>query len=796
MLPTLKKILVAICFLQIQETFGQAQNPAANQTHFKLFFEKVFLHTDKQFYLSGDNIWYKAYLVNAQSNYPTFSSNNLYVELISFDATIIDKQVIRLDNSTGNGDFKLQDSLPSGTYLLRAYTNWMKNFGADFVFEKKLEIKNKQVIGAAKKSSLFNTTKTNTEVIQFFPEGGSLVAGVTSQVAFKAETQSGKSVAVKGSVVNSKGEEVVTFKSSYNGMGSFVFTPQQDEFYEIKATTATNQSLHSELPIALEKGFQLSITDIDTSFVLATIKTNAATLSLFQNTSFIITAKHGGRLVYEDSIKLMSQSVQLKISKQSLPSGIAVITLYDNKLRPNCERLVYIDKPNQSNISVQVNKPAFKPDERTSLNINLAQTQAAKEEADLSLAVVDAALVSEESENIISYLLLQSEIKGTVETPLNYFDKNNKDRFKQLDLLLLTQGWRAFLWTKLSQEKINLKYLPETGISITGTVNRSERDKPLPNMNITLFAPQAKGDKLYFTKTDSSGRYYLDGLNLVGTERIKLVSKDNKGKKGGYISMDSLFTSGLATYAFANKTDTTLQPPLFNHQIIEKITKEDIKPLLPNVTVVADNSKPVYTRGDVLLKLGYKDSVFIVNDLDDKKYGTLENYLHSKMPGAYVDVENGGIYFMGERGAQVRPRIFVDNKEDVFDRLDYYNLSMSNISKVVIQRLLSAVNNNPVYLVHLTVKDNIASLNEPELISKEITGYYQSRAFYLPPINKNFQEENTFPTVYWLPNIKTTNGNVNVDIYNKGGKSKYRIVVQGLTNNGTPLYSTANYEVK
>jgi hypothetical protein len=789
----LKKSLLFFCLLLIEKTFSQTQNPD-KQTHFKLFFEKVYLHTDKSFYLSGDNIWYKAYLVNAQSNYPTFSSNNLYVELISSNATLITKQVIRLDNAIGNGDFKIPDSLPTGTYLLRAYTNWMKNFGSDFVFEKRIEIKNKQSATIAKKITA--PTNSRTEKIEFFPEGGSLIAGVQSVVAFKAETENGKSIDVKGSVINAKGETVASFKSSFSGMGSFVFTPKQDEFYEIKAVTANNHPLQAELPIALEKGFQLSVTDVDTSFVLATIKTNAATLSLLQNTNLIIAGKHGGRLVYEDSIKLNSQSVQLKIAKNNFPSGIAVITLYDNKLRPNCERLVFIEKTNQPDIFIQLNKPLFKPDERTSLNINLSQTQAAKEEAELSLAVVDAGLVSENNENIISYLLLQSEVKGFIENPKNYFDKNNNDRFKQLDLLLLTQGWREFLWTKLSQEKINLKYLPETGISITGTVKRSEAQNPLANMNITLFAPQAKGNKIYFTKTDSSGKYYLDGLNLVGTERIKLVSKDDKGKKGGYITMDSLFKNSLPVYAFTNITDSTAQPPLFEPKNIERLTKEDIKPLLPNVTVFADNNRPEYLRGDVMLKLGYKDSTFIINDLDDKKYGTLENYLHARMPGAYVDVENGGIYFMGERGAQVRPRIFVDNREDVFERLDYYNLPMSTISKIVIGRGLSAINNTPIYTVHLTVKQNIASLNEPELISTEIDGYYQARAFYLPPIKKNFQEENTYPTVYWLPNIKTTNGNANMDIYNKGGKSKYRIVVQGLTNTGTPVYSVANYEVK
>src|SRR5471030_1975752 len=110
---------------------------------FKLFFEKTYLHTDRNLYTQGDTLWFKAYLVNAQNNQPIGTSGNLYVDLIEQDsAKVITSEIIRLDYGTGNGDISLSDSIPSGKYTLRAYTNWMRNFGDNFVDEKEINVFN------------------------------------------------------------------------------------------------------------------------------------------------------------------------------------------------------------------------------------------------------------------------------------------------------------------------------------------------------------------------------------------------------------------------------------------------------------------------------------------------------------------------------------------------------------------------------------------------------------------------------------------------------------------------------
>src|SRR5471032_50959 len=126
---------------------------AQTATTSPFFYEKVYLHTDRDVYTQGEDLWFKAYLVNAQNNKPISYSHNLYVELISPGLQITMRHALRLEDGLGNGDFKLPDTLSAGTYRLRAYTNWMRNFGDAFVFEKNIAVVSatgKQALALAK----------------------------------------------------------------------------------------------------------------------------------------------------------------------------------------------------------------------------------------------------------------------------------------------------------------------------------------------------------------------------------------------------------------------------------------------------------------------------------------------------------------------------------------------------------------------------------------------------------------------------------------------------------------------
>ncbi|KAI9459589.1 hypothetical protein F5148DRAFT_1287118 [Russula earlei] len=792
-------LFLALVYAASSATCIQAQNAPAPEPKLKLFFEKVYLHTDREYYVAGDDIWYKAYLVNAQSNYPTFTSNNLYVDVISPNATIVSSEVIRLEKGTGNGDFKLPDTLSEGTYHIRAYTNWMRNFGDNFIYDRAITIGSKT---AVPNKPVTHTATKNHYRLQFYPEGGSLLENTPSVVAFKAEDINGKGVMVQGSIINSKGKTVATFNSTHLGIGKLVFTPEAGESYDVKALVNNTVPVSADFPLALEKSYLLSVNNTDTAFLQASINTNKATLTSYSNTLLYIKVRHTGRLCFEDSIHLSTEHAVIRIPKNIIPQGIAVVTLYDEKMRPNSERLVFVDQHSTTDLSLQLDKPSYSIQDNTSLNISTNEMSGSPAKANLSMAVVDATLVPVPHTNIVDYLLLQSELKGAIEQPEQYFDPHNPDRQAQLDMLLLTQGWRDFIWLRLTQQSINIKYLPEAGITFSGRVRRTFADKPLSNMNVTLFAPQAQGTKLFPSRSDSAGRYYIDGVNITGTQRIKIVSKDDKGEKGGYLLLDPLFNNPLAATAtplFEN-IDTSLLFKQFASKTAERMEafqklKNAEYNQLPGVVVTSEEKTQVTRSGEALVRFGYKDSIFNVVPSDFKDYETLQSYLAHKMPGAYTDVETNGLYFISNypKFHKTYPRFFVDNREDAFGRQDYYSLSMDNLSRVTIKHLLST-NGNDVYQIYLTLKPgaNINGAASPELITTEVVGYYEARLFYVPQPSAATMGKNYLTTLDWQPVIQTNaNGAAKVTINNRGIKAKWCIIVEGITETVAGLLAGA-----
>ncbi|WP_316783688.1 hypothetical protein [Pedobacter frigiditerrae] len=769
----------------------------------KLFFEKTYLHTDRNYYSSGEDIWFSAYLVNGKSTSLTNTSNNLYVELIDPNAELIERKLIRMDAGLGNGDFKLKDTLQSGWYNIRAYTNWMHNFGNDFVFQKKIFITNtindkdvKVTKKPTKKAENVNITSPK-KTITFFPEGGSLVEGVNSIVAFKTNDEFGEGLKAKGSIISSKGDTITTFQSTETGMGIFAFAPVANENYKVE-WSYNSEKLVTALPSILKKGFTIHLTT-DSAALKASISTNEITFNELLNKQITIIIKHAGDNVYTGSVDLTKPTVSVTIPTKELPAGLASLTLLDQLGRPQCERLVYIQSANRVNFTIHPDKTIYKPKEKVSLKINATNQIGQPVKANLSLAVVDGIVPSDES-NIISYLMLQSEIKGDIKNAAQYFDTQNPARFKQLDLLLLTQGWREYLWRKLADTSIKISYMPEPGITIHGSVREKLGNKPLPEMNITLFAPEFKGDKVYFTKTDAAGRYYLDGLNWYGNKAIKLSSRNNKNEKKGWLQIDSLFKpipiniKNFSPFAVS----ATISDEIVKRSTYNRKYKLGDSIMLDEVKIVQKKKERVYLFDETLSTFGYPDQVFNITAAD-YDFKSLEHYLLTNVNGARPaplddSVANSGVIFPRSG----RPRIIVNNRQDIQDRLDYYELTMNQITKIVIKRLINN-NGDDVYVMYLDLKPEALLGPNLDILNINLNGYYTAKTFYSPNYTSNnsstFRDLRT--TVFWAPLLKTNEkGEATVSFHNSDNKSSLVIKVDGITEKGEAITSKSSYKVQ
>jgi hypothetical protein len=316
--------------------------------------EKIYLHADRDYYSAGDDIWFKAYLIDASDRLLSNHSNNLHVELISPDLKIVDNRIIRLDEGLGNGDFRLSENLKSGPYRLRAYTNYMRNFGDQLFFFKGITIIN----SLDTNDGIFDSTGyiNNKIEISFFPEGGSLVNYVTSMVAFKAVNALGAGCDVSGEIYSSAGNFVKAFRSTHLGIGTFSLMPLPGLSYYATVKNADGDEIRSEIPKSFSTGITLSVSLNEDNTHSIKIKTNAVTLPLILNNEFLLSISARKTILKTLSIKLKSPVNSFVLPVDDLPDGIVMLTLYGQDSLPLCERLIFVQKDEDVMMRLETNK--------------------------------------------------------------------------------------------------------------------------------------------------------------------------------------------------------------------------------------------------------------------------------------------------------------------------------------------------------------------------------------------------------------------------------------------------------
>jgi hypothetical protein len=825
---------------------AQVSNPAAA---YKIFFEKVYLHTDRELYAAGEDIWFKAYLVNAQTNEPAFSSNNLYIELIAPDSRITQRKIFRLEKGLGNGDLHLSDSVPAGSYRLRAYTSWMRNFGDAFFFEKKIRVVSalapapsaapspakKEAVAAGTPASARPVPAQNH--IRFFPEGGSLIDGVTGMVAIRAEDASGKGIAATGSLISSSGEPVAQFVCDSTGMGSMVVPGLVGEQLRAEGNFASGAAFSIALAKPLLSGFSLFIKQTDSLFKVS-ISTNEATLTAQRGKTILLVGNSKGKVVYTAEFSLNSLQQSLSVPKAGFPRGIVAFTLYDADIKPQCERLVFAEGSPQARLTLHTNKPVYGSKEKVVVTLQATGGSNQPLKASLSLAAVDAGVIPVSETNIASYLDLSSELKGAIESPSRYFDERNPARRQQLDLLLLTQGWRDFTWKRLADSALRVTYPLEQGITVSGTVKQSGKNIPVEGANVTLSAPGARGTRLFGMRTDSAGRYYFDDVKLYGPQFLRLSSKDDKGEKNGTITLDSLFLPPPAVKA-ANLAGTATPESLPEQTAVTALIKRretarkfSLSDTIGLNEVKLTGRKIIRLVDQNVQSLGYPDEVYTVDpkDYDHKSilhylqhyskafvrdvsfvqdnYGNLVALPPSEPVSSGATISYNLLYYPGPKGSPIFPRIFVNGNEMPFTNstrevevmINYqqvlFGLPVDKAKKIEIKRMIGD-NASDVYIIYLTLKDGALMPAQPYLANATLTGYTEPRTFFKPLYDTPAKNTDVRTTIHWEPAMTTNErGEAVITFYNADPATKIRIVAEGIAQNGAPLAGSAVYEVK
>lgn len=435
--------------------------------------EKVFVHMDNTCYFLGDTIWFAAYTRRSSDDHPSRISRVLYAELWNHDGYLVERKLVEMKEGKGHGFFSLPDTLYSGFYELRAYTRWQLNWGitehphtwsAELWFHSKEMAKNYYrdydklysrvfpVYDRPKQKGEFFHDMTLRPLrryfkdeagkpalrLSLFPEGGSFVSGIPCCVAFEAATEEGEWVEGKLRINDTE------IPTENRGRGTFVITPERGKKYEATFTAGDGRNVKATLPPVEEDGVVLTVKRDDDGFLITVRAQGQA-----ENHPLGLSLMHEG--VMEACWQLTS-TFQASLSCDSLSAGVHQLTVFDAEGRVWADRLFFVTDTllAKSPIYVKGLKPQYEPFEK--IDLLLERRDPSNANNFLSVSVRDAIHQDRtyDSGNIMTEMLLSSEIKGFVPQPDYFFETDDTTHRRALDLLMLTQGWRRFNWREMA----------------------------------------------------------------------------------------------------------------------------------------------------------------------------------------------------------------------------------------------------------------------------------------------------------------------------------------------------------
>jgi hypothetical protein len=468
--------------------------------------EKLYVHTDKDFYFAGELLWFKIYDINGADNKPMDAAKVAYAEILDKDNNPILQAKISMDKGTGNGSFYLPVSANSGGYKLRAYTNWMKNFGPDKYFEKNITI-----VNSLREITLQTVAPAPDYDVQFFPEGGSLVNGISSKVAYRVVGSDGKGVDFTGAIVNGNNDTVARFKPHKFGIGSFVLKPDASNTYRAVLKFKGNKTTTTPLPAIANAGYVIQLADAGAGQLKITVNSTINAGNIY------LVAHNRQNIAAAKMLTLANGEASFLIDKNKLDEGVSHITLFNDDKQPVCERL-YIKRPVAQKLAIEA--AADKPEYTSRKKVDVAVlAKNVTEPVNISVAVYRLdSLETTNSESIYTYIWLTSELKGNVESPDYYL---NSDDDEALDNLMLTHGWSKYNWDDiLKATPLSFKYLPEyDGHIITGKVVDPKTSAPVGGERVLLTIP-GRRVQLYNSQTDAAGNFSIITKDLIGQNEI------------------------------------------------------------------------------------------------------------------------------------------------------------------------------------------------------------------------------------------------------------------------------------
>ena len=794
--PFIYKRFITPLFLLIsmgtlaQDPFINTLTTDLNQYEAKELKEKIYLQTDKSLYISGEICWFKSYIVDASQNKPFTLSKVAYVELLNRDSKPVLQGKILLQKGIGNGSFFIPLYLPSGSYKIRVYTNWMKNFGPEYFFEKDIT-----VINTMKRDQDSLVQKTSAFDIRFFPEGGNLVDGASSVVGFNAVDENGKGVNVEGDIVDQDKKTIAHFQSQLFGMGRFEMAASAGKQYKAYVRVGGNQLTVENFPAVSPKGYTLRVVPDQDNL---TISTTSNYESDYRPLYLLIHTR--GIVKYANAFPLDHGKGSVTIPKSTLGEGISSITLFNANRQAICERLIF-RMPGNLDISAQSEMEEYQSRKKITAHIHLNNKpadSATTTSLGISVYRIDS-LQNDEGPDIRSYLYLSSDIKGNIEHPEYYFTHTGEQFESAIENLMLTQGWRRFKWDEvLRPNDPDFEYIPEwTGHIVNARITDRITGKPLENQTVYLAGPGIKS-QLAGCISNTKGQLLFDLPHLLGSNVVVLQTENRRDSSYKLDILNPFSEKYSGSYFPTFKMNATLKTDLQFYNIGTQVQ---------NVYLLSNLIKfkaPRYS--DSTSFYGEPDKKFFLDDYT--RFNTMEEVVREYITGVSVHKSRDRFTFRMMNDPQKAyfdqdPLIVLDGVP-IFDASEVMNLDPLRIKKIEIvnrKYFLGSIVASGIFALYSYNNDMAGLQMNSHALILEYEGLQLQREFYSPKYDVTQNGSKRLPdfrnVLAWEPNILIgKSGEAQIDFYSSDRKGKYIGVVEGINQNGLAGSTRFYFEVQ
>ncbi|MBR5086737.1 MAG: hypothetical protein IKX31_07000 [Muribaculaceae bacterium] len=849
--------------------------------------EKIHMMTDKPYYITGDTIWMRVFVVNAVNHQPVDASKFVYVELISPMNEVVMRVKIKERDGVFKGYLPLDPTkIAEGEYTLTAYTMFMQNQGEQYFFKKKVKItssfaiarkidyefewKNQGKDNESLKINLryldtetnqpcpynsFNCTlpngktidwnagernlsievdhkdlgegavfvqygnygkyitfppsSTTTYDVSFYPEGGYLVPGIENRMTFKAIDSNGKSIDIIGKVVDYNGSEVASISTTHDGMGLVSFTPQTGMTYKAICQNEDLGEKTFDLPQVRNDATVLQVRKDGKTIKIASIGSQQSTAT--------IAVQQRGRL-------LATGFGNLTIETDTLPAGVVQALLMNENGRMLSERLFFVTGKQLPVAKLSSDKQDYDSRELVQASVDLSEFSDA---GNFAVSVTDnRTIVPDSTASILTNLLLQSDLQGRINNPAWYFANN--ERSKELDMLMMTQGWRRYdVPHALTGRIVEPKFPIEQGQAMSGTIRTEWRNKLMENATIKVLAPDIRYAET--TTSDENGQWIIDNMSFPDSVKFLVQAESPKGSTLSNLKIDD------DNFPFI--TGVSLTKQLFNQNIIDEqevsyISNEKNRLsyidgvttiLLDEVVVTKKKTKKPETVYELLSVKSFDYQFF-----DKRGINSFDNAIKYF---AGIAKGNKGLYSMRDRNQLVG--ILVDGVPLETDVTSSGGSATNRNARRTMSSMVleSSIDNTFNYLIQMypfdavkqidyipgyaaiaigggrykggvlciTTKDGSEKVSRKTDFTLKVVsplGYQKPAEFYAPRYDTgdNGIGEGTDlrETLYWNPSITIgSNKQARFNFYtNDAASTSYTITVEGVTQSGELIHAT------